>query len=66
MQKQIEVNDKKYCEVFSKVSKDWNNLVKQSIETKVSTADIISYKYKISYAVAADIASSIALSISIR
>lgn len=62
MKNEIRINDEKYWKIFHNVSDNWDSLVKQSIKTKVSMADIISNKYKTSYAVGADIAGSIALS----
>ncbi len=62
MKKQIKINDEKYWKIFRKVSNSWDNLIEESIRTKVSMADIIAYKYKTTYVVAADIAGSIALS----
>ena len=60
--RKIIIVDEKYWKVFREVSKDWDNLVKQSNKTKVSIADIIAHKYNISYVAGADIAGSIALS----
>ena len=56
------ISQKKYWMLFRIVGNNWDDLTKQSYKTKISMADLISYKYKISYAVAADIANSIALS----
>ena len=56
------ISQKKYWTLFRIIGNNWDNLTKQSCETKISMADLISYKYKTSYAVAADIANSIALS----
>lgn len=55
------ISQKKYWALFRIVSNNWDDLTKQSYKTKISIADLISYKYKTSYAVAADIANSIAL-----
>lgn len=65
MGKQVKENDEQYWKIFHKVSDNWKNLLEQSSKTRISVADIIANKYKISYAVAADIAGSIALSIAI-
>ena len=56
------ISQKKYWALFRIVFNNWDDLTKQSYKTKISVADLISYKYKTSYAVAADIANSIALS----
>ena len=56
------ISQEKYWRLFRIVGNNWDNLTKQSCESKISMADLISYKYKTSYAVAADIANSIALS----
>ena len=56
------ISQKKYWTLFRIVGNNWDNLIKQSRETKISIADLIFYKYKTSYAVGADIANSIALS----
>lgn len=56
------VSQEKYWTLFRIVNNSWDDLTKQSCEMGISVADLISYKYKTSYAVGVDIANSIALS----
>ena len=55
------INEEKYWSVYFSVYNNWNKLVKESCELKVSIADIISSNYKVTSAVGVDISNAIAI-----